>query len=103
MRIPKLFFIKENEWGVQFKWNLTYRNQKVDGLTDYTNLVIWIDRALSKEDKWKTFKHEWKHAVFDTYECGFNHSGLSLEDREEAQIRALDIEEEKFSMRWRRQ
>lgn len=104
MKLPKEFFIKGNLWKVAFKWRLTHRNKRVDGLLSPAERTIYIDRSLSKEDKFWTFKHEWRHAVWDSYECGFNHEqSKCAETREELMNEALDIEERNtFNPRWKK-
>lgn len=102
MRLPKEFFIKSNLWKVEMKWNLTYRSKRVDGLIDPAARILYIDRSLSKEDKYWTFKHEWRHAVLEEYGIGHNSGKISLA-KEEAIQDAFDIEERNsFTSRWKR-
>ena len=106
MMIPREFAISGSIWHVEYKWNLTYNKQRVDGLCMPGEKKIMIDRSLSVEDKFWTFIHEFIHAVIDENELGHNspHEDRSLVlDHEEEILAALESELRKnFSMRWRK-
>ena len=106
MMIPREFAINGSIWRVEYKWNLTYNKQQVDGLCMAGEKKIMIDRSLSAEDKFWTFVHEFIHAVIDENELGHNspHEDRSLVlDHEEEILLALEDELKKnFSMRWRK-
>jgi hypothetical protein len=104
MKLPKQFFIKGSLWKVAYKWNLTFKNKRVEALMSPSDKIIYIDRSLSREDKFWAFKHEWRHAVWDAYECGFNHEqSKDPLTREELMNEALDVEERNtFNPRWKK-
>lgn len=105
MRIPKEFIIRGETWRVEYKWRLTYRNSPVVGLCDPDIRTIFIDRSLSKEEKWWTFVHEFIHAVLDEYKLGINSKipyRKLLDEHEEEIIQALESEfKSNFKMKWR--
>jgi Zn-dependent peptidase ImmA (M78 family) len=78
----------------------------VDGLLDPVARTIFIDRSLSKEDKFWTFLHEFIHAVFESNDIGHNSSNkdrLMSTEHEEDLISALEAElKSNFSLRWRK-
>lgn len=92
MKLKKEIFIKGNLWKVEQKWNLTFRNKRVEGLCDPTSKIIFVDRSLTPDDKFLAFRHEWRHAVLHEYELGYESGRLSMKLEEEIQD-ALDTEE----------
>lgn len=106
MYIPKEFEINGSLWRVEYKWNLTYKKRKIDGLCEPSTRTIYIDRALSREDKWITFRHEWRHALWHEYDVGHNSSDpkkrLTTDQEEDLQA-AIDAEEDSvFTIRWKK-
>lgn len=106
MMIPKAFAVNGSIWRVEYKWNLTYNKQKVDGLCAPSEKTVYIDRSLSDEEKFWTFVHEWLHAVIEENDLGHNSSEKSLRlstDHEERILEALEDElRRNFSIRWRK-
>jgi Zn-dependent peptidase ImmA (M78 family) len=103
MKIPREFFIRGSLWTTEYKWNLTFKGKRIDGLIDPDKRVIYIDRSLGVEDKFWTFKHEWRHAVWDAYECSYSFKISGAMDREEKMSEALDIEERNtFNIKWKK-
>jgi len=103
-RLPHEFALGNQIWTVRYKWNLTFRNAKVDGLCDYDAKVIWLDRSLTPQERWIAFRHEYKHAVLDHAGIGFNAVDERLRlsvDQEEALVAALEIEDEHFNIKWK--
>ena len=102
MNVPREFAINGSIWYVEHKWGLTYNKSPVDGLCDPSTKIVYIDRSLSKEDKWWTFVHEWIHAVVEEYRIGHNHGGLTT-DQEDELITTLETElKRNFSLKWKR-
>lgn len=101
MRIPKTFTVNETTYTVKYKWNLRHAHEKVDGLSDFKEKTLYIERSLARDDKWWTFRHEWKHIVFHEYGCGFN-SHRVPQAVEEEMILALEQEDRvNFNIRWK--
>lgn len=103
-RVPTEFALGNSIWKVRYKWNLTFRNAKVDGLTDYDAKTIWLDRSMTPQERWIAFRHEYRHAVFDHAGIGFNASDERLRltsEQEEAICHALEIEDQHFNMKWK--
>lgn len=81
MKIPKTRNILGRRWQVKYKWNLMDENRhKCDGLCEYKTRTIWIDRAMSLEDKQQTYLHEEFHAVL--HELCFNQLDVSGDAQE---------------------
>ncbi len=104
MRVPKAFELRGKQWQVAYKWNLTYRQANVFGLCDFDLRTIWIDRSLSREDKFWTFLHEYLHAVMDEHGVGQHalpKSRAITSDQEEDIIHAIEQElRAHFRIRW---
>jgi Zn-dependent peptidase ImmA (M78 family) len=106
MLIPKTFAINGSIWNVEYKWNLTYNKQPVDGLCDPVSKTIFIDRSLSKEDKFWTFVHEWMHAVLEENGIGHNSEDPDNKlttDQEDRIIATFEAEiKRSFNIKWRK-
>lgn len=104
MLIPREFAINGTIWRIEYKWNLTYNKSAVDGLLDPATKTIFIDRSLSKEDKWWTFVHEFIHAVLESNEIGHNSNHQPLEtSHEEDIITAIESElKNNFTIKWKK-
>lgn len=106
MLIPREFAVHGSIWRVEYKWNLTHNKQAVDGLTDPKARVVYIDRSLTKEDKFWTFIHEFVHVVWMENNLGLNADDPSTQlsvSLEEHLITSLEAElRGNFSMKWRR-
>lgn len=101
MRIPKEVSILGHTWIISYKWNLTFKKQKIAGLCEPLTRTISIDRALTKEEKTATFMHEFMHAVLYEYQIGHNHHRISMA-KEESLIEALESEIlDKFKLRFK--
>jgi len=78
MKIPKKKNIYGKTWVTQYKWNLRdEKDQPVDGLCDKEHRIILLDRAMSKEDKFRTYLHELVHAV--CYELKVDFTSVSYD------------------------
>jgi Zn-dependent peptidase ImmA (M78 family) len=101
MKVPREFAVRGSIWRVEYKWNLTYNKQHVDGLTDPVNRIVFIDRSLTKEEKYWAFIHEWLHVVLEVYEIGHNSKKISY-NAEESIVSVLESELKlNFSIKWR--
>lgn len=67
MKVPQQVPVKGTIYEIQYKWNLNDEGVPCLGLCDPEEKIIYIDKSLSKEDKWKTFLHELKHALIEEY------------------------------------
>lgn len=101
MKLKKEFYIKGKLWRIEYKWNLRMGDMRVDGMCEPSERIIYIDRILSKEEKWATFLHELGHAI--VHEAHLNeHGGLDGFAEEvvvESYAQALG---ELFTFRWKR-
>lgn len=102
MRIPKHFELNGYEWRVEYKWSLKDdTGVRCDGLCDPTRRVIYLDKLMTRTQKFSTFLHEFIHAVFS--EAHISDSGLFKDGAEEIACRALELKlQEYFTIRWKR-
>lgn len=63
MKIPKTVMVRGVPYEVRWKWNLRHRGEKLDGLCDRDEPVIFLDRLLAGDERELTFVHELLHAV----------------------------------------
>lgn len=71
MRYPKTFKVKGKTWRLEYKWRLTDDNGVAcDGLCVPKDRVIYLDRLIPKENKFKIFLHELNHAVLHESHLG---------------------------------
>lgn len=81
MKLPKYRTILGKKWKIRFKWNLRCDDgHKVDGLCDFKNRYIWLDRLLPKDERFQVFLHEEFHAVL--HELCFNQLEASSDAQE---------------------
>lgn len=102
MKIPKLLLIKGHEWSVEYKWSLKDDDgERVLGLCDKENRTIYLDKLISKEEKWEVFHHEVGHAI--VFEAHMNENGGIEGIVEEAIVSAYqDFYTNNFVMKWKR-
>jgi hypothetical protein len=68
MKIPSKIVIKGKIWSVGYKWRL--HDEKLgfcDGLADWVERTIWLDRSLPREEKLRVLLHEIIHIILDEY------------------------------------
>lgn len=68
MKIPSKIIIKGKIWQVSYKWRLHDKELgECNGLTDWEERTIWLDRLLPKDEKAKVILHEIIHIVLDEH------------------------------------
>lgn len=102
MFIPREFAVNDAIWRVEYKWNLTHNKSRVDGLTDPVEKIVYLDRALTPEEKFSVFIHEFIHVVFTEYKLGFNAERLDYDHEEEIALEIERVLMKNFSMKWRK-
>ena len=108
MKIPKSFRLKGKKWTVEYKWNLTDREDdgfkiKCDGLCVYQTRTIFIEHSMPRVDKWPVFLHELVHAIlFEAHISGLDGPAGNMLEEVIADAVA-DGMNDLFSIRWKRQ
>lgn len=100
-KIPKEFYIKGKLWRVEYKWRLEENGiGKCDGLCEFSERVIYLDRLLPKDQKPKVFLHEYTHAVL--HEAHLHENGGLDGILEEVVCESIaDALTENFNLRWK--
>ena len=97
-KIPKKLTVKGQTWQVSYKWNLHHEDgTRCDGLCDFQNRVIYLDRGATKESKRLAFLHELCHSII--HEAHADVDPVTEEIIVESISQFMD---ERFDIRWRK-
>lgn len=67
-KIPSRVVIKGKVWSVDYKWRLVNdKGEECNGLVEWVEKCIYLDRAASREDKCQALLHEIIHIILDEY------------------------------------
>lgn len=68
MKIPSKLTIKGKVWTIAYKWRLHDKKLGAcDALVDFDKATIYLDRSLSREDKFVALLHEIFHIALAEY------------------------------------
>lgn len=95
LKINPSFFIGEDLWTVEYRWNLHWEGQKTDGVIDQTNHKIIMDKLIPVEDKAVIFLRLFMWAVISYRVLPNQATDFVAEDLSNALIK-------NFKLRWKR-
>jgi len=62
MRIPRKLKIKDKTWQIKTKANLEHESESVEGLCDFQERKIYIEKGMSHDKSALALLHEFLHA-----------------------------------------
>lgn len=95
LKIPPSFFIGEDLWRVEYRWNLTIDGHKGDGFIHHDSRTILMDKLIPVEEKSAIFLRLFMWAVISYKIVPGQATDIVSEDLMKAVL-------QNFKLRWKR-